>query len=1675
MTLREKSQRLFEFISRVYAIDLPVDRDVTQYGDELWWQAEIVPSSQCEIRNFNEANGNAESGELPELIGAEDYWLSITKRAYDDPPELPLILQEWVNLSLNPVRQPSPKPSILKGVVFDEDTRRVGAFNEYIYSWKNWKQSQTGKKPNPPEVLFGWIDNSVPGDQSPLPIKRREFEERFEDNKSRLDALNKYIGDPWKSWSERVLPFYKANALYDQLFSLYQKLSVEGDRLEVIWGHLFLAWNHSPGNTVYHPLIITEMSLHFDPKRRNIILTPSQTTTTKLDLDCLTNLDYPLKEQLIKFSRIVNNDESPPDPWNNNQMRGYSATITGYLSKESAEKSDLYSDEPLSHPPIKSIPIIYNAPAIFVRQRPRRFWVDDAEKVAVSIRKGLAIPPFIRALVADPHTNELPNPDDYKDHEPVDGDAGEHLLPLEYNDQQEGIIKRLGAHFGALVQGPPGTGKSHTIANIISSSLARGKKVLVTTQTENALRVLRGFIPDQIKSLCVSYLGNDTESKKQLNEAVESIGKHLSEKNSQVVEQRIQQLKRELRSIREEQAKLRFQIKGWVELGSCTIDVDGEIISAVRAAQECAEMERDHSWFPDDLLSESSPPLTELELHELCNLLKDISPEDRKSCLQSLPDIEKLLMPETFSKKIAEQRYLTTLAAETEELRSEWEEEIRHAECAEIEGAQGVLQNALRSLRELKHPWQLKLLGLIASEVNQDNFWHDFLRQCISSKEIAWEQYDRIKAFNIIVDDFPPELDIDAALEELRRIIKKGRNPSNWLTRITMSKGAKLAFGCIKVDNHNLFTLERIEVSQSYFSYKKHFNKVKTIWEQNIKIVDGPKLSENTEMPLAEIDEKVKDVCSPVEWKDEYFEKIRNKLRALGCRKQNFHDQEAIEEYLKILDGQIAEINKKAIKQYLSGYQSIFDTVPLREDFHPLWKRLAIAVAELSTDGYEAAYTELMRLKRLCAKVERFKNLADRLKDVAPIWYSTLEKRAIQDGERALEKDWAIAWRWRRLNEWLNGLHNRESVESLQNRLERARGKEHELITHLVIERTWQRQIGNIKDHHYRALIAWADSMRKYGRTGGKFGQRWLSAASKAMVEAVGAVPAWIMPLHRVVMSFPAEPEIFDLVIVDEASQCDLRALPVLFRAKKVLVVGDPEQISPSAIGIDRSKVFELNKQYLSDIPYADTTFLIDNSLYHIAQNIPRMDRILLTEHFRCIPQIIEFNNRLCPSYAGKLEPLRQPNPQQMLAPPISTIPVDDGFKDNNDINKPEAEALVEKLIQCCRDKHYLTGGKHNGKRTMGVISLLGEKQAKYISDLIAQRLDETERAERRIICGDAYAFQGDERDVMFLSLVVANNAQFSALVKDSDRQRFNVATSRARDQVFLFHSVRLADIRNPECVRYRLLGWYLNPPVAEIEYGIEVLKKKSESEFEIAVGERIIKKGYRVTPQFKPLPNDYNYRIDLVIQYGRKLIGIECDGDRYHGPEKWEYDQRREAQLRRAGWKFWRVSGSAFYRDKEKTLEALWQFLEDEEIKPTQFGGVNKENTQKDVAPPPDAKKEASSVESSSAYYESIIKSEKDKSTKSDGRKEVDEKNAKVVSYSQQDNKGSVEAFTELNRTQELIKSMTVPNISLPSNNWKTWSDLIAWGQKTGSLESHWRAISYQIVDKLKLGSGVR
>jgi very-short-patch-repair endonuclease len=228
---------------------------------------------------------------------------------------------------------------------------------------------------------------------------------------------------------------------------------------------------------------------------------------------------------------------------------------------------------------------------------------------------------------------------------------------------------------------------------------------------------------------------------------------------------------------------------------------------------------------------------------------------------------------------------------------------------------------------------------------------------------------------------------------------------------------------------------------------------------------------------------------------------------------------------------------------------------------------------------------------------------------------------------------------------------------------------------------------------------------------------------------------------------------------------------------------------------------------------------------------------------------------------------------------------------------------------------------------------------------------------------------------------------------------------------------------------------------------GIEILKQTADSPFEIEVGERMIKRGYKVIPQFRPFPNDYNYRIDLVIQGENNRVAVECDGDRYHGIEKWEYDQRREAQLRRAGWKFWRISGSAFYRDKDKALEGLWQFLVEEGIhKVEAWKGKTTDETKE--TPFTDQKEKAVLH----SFGDTL--SSQTSQPPFDDAKNIAPKAKSVVS-------------AETLQTQEVLFGEL--KISQLSKDSKTWLDISKWIMSTTSIYPGWANFAEEIGNALK------
>src|SRR6478672_2984043 len=366
----------------------------------------------------------------------------------------------------------------------------------------------------------------------------------------------------------------------------------------------------------------------------------------------------------------------------------------------------------------------------------------------------------------------------------------------------------------------------------------------------------------------------------------------------------------------------------------------------------------------------------------------------------------------------------------------------------------------------------------------------------------------------------------------------------------------------------------------------------------------------------------------------------------------------------------------------------------------------------------------------------------------------------------------------------------------------------------------------------------------RIGRGTGKAAWMHRKTARDAMARCYGAVPCWIMPTWRVAEQLPADLGVLDLVIIDEASQSDITELPALLRGKKILVVGDDRQVSPTAPFGTQEKIGQLRHHYLGDMPFKS---LLEpgESIYDLMRAVFPNERLMLKEHFRCVEPIVRFSMQF---YPEKMIPLRVPEAHERLDPPLIDIYVPYGRRSRKKVNEAEADVIV-------REIGALVASPEMRERSIGVISLVGAEQSEHIRGRLSETIGEELMQRHAILCGDSATFQGSERDIVYLSMV-ADPANKTALTMLRYEQRFNVAVSRARDRVVLVRSVKREDL-NQNDLKARLIAHFENPMPEQEE--MDDTLGACESNFERDLMQRLLDRGYNVRSQVGSL----GYRID--------------------------------------------------------------------------------------------------------------------------------------------------------------------------------------------------------------------
>ena len=234
-------------------------------------------------------------------------------------------------------------------------------------------------------------------------------------------------------------------------------------------------------------------------------------------------------------------------------LRSIDAMLAGWV--RSASPKGTY-DICLS-PPARLLddPQVHFAPALILRKRTERSYLRAFEEIIRQLKDGAPIPPGVSRFVT---ITEDPEHAREQQDSPAAGSSAEVYSPLESNEAQREIVSRLASHQGVLVQGPPGTGKSHTIVNLICHLLASGQRVLVTSHTGRALKVLQRFIRDKIPDispLAVVLLGDDRDALEAMENSVQGITNRQNHWDPNANVRRIEDLEAQLNEARRRRPK----------------------------------------------------------------------------------------------------------------------------------------------------------------------------------------------------------------------------------------------------------------------------------------------------------------------------------------------------------------------------------------------------------------------------------------------------------------------------------------------------------------------------------------------------------------------------------------------------------------------------------------------------------------------------------------------------------------------------------------------------------------------------------------------------------------------------------------------------------------------------------------------------------------------------------------------------------------------------------------------------------------------------------------------------------------------------------------------------------------------------------------------------------------
>ena len=1365
--------------------------------------------------------------------------------------------------------------------------------------------------------LLEWISGDWGDYKSPIKllsekiIKENDASKVVNISKKEKEILDKLLKDR-KLWVEEQKKIEVVRNLFDTLYNKYLVLDRDSDTLELVVANGLVK---VPNEDICYPILLKKVNFSIDTEKNIISITDASDNdfiTQELYLNFLAEVEnINLDKVFYLEDKIVENNIHPISK--NDTIKDFFREFIHNLNPRAQFIEDLDKKNK------ESVITIEWKPILFIRKK------DDGKVEAINniikdIENGGEIPEYLSELVGVIGS-------DKRAVEPIP----DILFTKETNNEQIEIIKSLYSHRAVVVQGPPGTGKTHTIANLLGHFLAEGKNVLITSQTKKALDVLKEKIPTDIQDLCISMLDDDSSD---LGNSVESISEKLGYLNLETLKNEYEEIENQRNELKEDIKNIKRKIFNIKYQESHPIIYNNESITLREAGEFLRKNQRELDRIPGIVSSGVTCPINNENLTFLkSGYKKSVSREEEKEIELGLNKLSDFWTLEEFKEMLENKKeIMSRLDLLLKNKKYHINDNLFYVDDKMLidldkfknySGIDKIIPEDLKSIEDWK-----KDVCIAGTENSGDRkIWLEFIKDIRRLYDLTNMTKDQLFKKEVVYKD----IDVSTA-KKLIIGLKKGIERPGFFFKHRLRKARKQISDKVTINNRILETLYDCNVALEYTTLIELKENTKNTW--NI-LMTGNSLLENSNNKnlYKQLYSYADQMEYLLNWYDREKKTFLHKIENAGFEKLNINKTEGnpiyVDEVNQIFDfipsleeliaiGKIAlEYREVDIKrsEYLVKIENII------KENSPLGREIKNAILNENTDKYSETLEKLRVLSEKEVLYKKYKELLHDIKTVANSWGEELENGLFNE---KIENIYNV-WRYKQISQKLKELAEKPYFNLQADILEKSEELK-KLTTDLVTKKTWYNIIKFIEEKDNlaisQALKGWKQTIQKIGKGTGKNTNIHKKNAKEKMLLCQKVVPAWIMPLNKVFDTLNPVENKFDIVIIDEASQSDISSLILLYMAKKIIIVGDDKQVSPSDVGVNIDKINMFRRKYIKGKVANDDLYGIRASLYSIVSTT--FQPISLREHFRSVPEIIGYSNKT--SYDNQILPLRDSN-SSILKPAIIDYKVNGRRDEKSKINRIEAETIVSLIEACLAMKEYKNS-------TFGVISLLGDEQAELIQDLIVKRIPATEIENHKILCGNSASFQGDERDIMFISLVDSSEENKSLRlvgegVEGAIRKRYNVAISRAKDQLWIVHSIDKNNLKEGD-LRKELFEYI--DSLKENVFDKTAIENITASDFENEVARHLLEKNYTIKQKWRV----GSYDIDMVAIYDDKKIAIECDGKTLNHTEEEVIANLEEQEiLERCGWEFIRVRASEYFRNPEKAIKDLIIQLDDKGVYP--------------------------------------------------------------------------------------------------------------------------------------------